>query len=110
MFNFLERLRRRPEYYRRGVAFLGSLAITLAIGVVWGTVIFPGSVSQNAQANVISKNSPFATFKKNIGSSFGAVKEQWGEVKGLLNQTSYDAPEETALEESDIPSTSTVIY
>lgn len=95
MRQLIENLRSRPESHRHAVALGISLAITLIIGGIWATTIFPNAVS--SQATIAEKNKslepqgPVKTFSRNMAQSFSALKSQLHSFGASLRETKYEA-------------------
>ncbi|HVU06366.1 MAG TPA: hypothetical protein VHE10_01030 [Candidatus Paceibacterota bacterium] len=79
MFEYFENLRKKPEAERRKAVVLISLAITLAIGLIWGAFLYMRiSVTDfSFPSDQAAKGMPgfgriFSDFMKNAGVIFGA--------------------------------------
>ena len=64
MFEFLARLREKPEEHRRNVAIAASGVVTAFIAMLWLSTLTLGSPSQTTAA--VSAPSPFAA----VGAAF----------------------------------------
>ncbi len=102
MFDFLESLRNKSEHTRRVIAASISLAITLAIGVVWGTVSFSRIQEERTIAQVRAEStpdapSPFAAIKENTARAFQGIKEQFTGITTVFYATTSTTSAQSSL-------------
>lgn len=86
MFELIEKLRTKPEKYRRRVAFGASAFITAILFSVWTSVLYPGNQGQIlAQQEENPKgDSPIAVIRKSTAQAFDAFKGIWGESERTI--------------------------
>lgn len=128
MFNFIERLRNKPESHRKAFALGAALVLTLVIFGVWMTAIFPnvvtlrGTVAQDGSRSdsFTSSDSTETTkvelaapaekrgtftfitdLRVNMAQAFQAVKIQWNSLSNYLNNVEYESTEEVHVFPSD---------
>ena len=83
MFNFLEKLRAKPDRVKKQIAFLTAFFMVGVIFVVWLSVIYPNfRRAQDQEARVSSMEpSPLSTFTDSFVSGVSGIKEKIDEVK-----------------------------
>jgi predicted PurR-regulated permease PerM len=97
MFDFLERLQKKPAHKRRIFAASLSLGVTAIIFAIWLSVILPTSIHDEVanSNNGWTKNivTPIGAFKRNTAQAFDALKGQLGGIKEALkaNTAVYNA-------------------
>ena len=90
MFNFLEKLRAKPERVKKQMAFLISFLIVGIIFVVWLSVIYP-DFRQNQLTEQKVKNfepNPASSFSATFSSGISAIKEQFNKIKESISSFS----------------------
>lgn len=103
MFDFLEKLHKKPENKRRIFATSVSLGVTLVIFLVWLSVILPTSVHKEVTSGENSGwsrgiKTPFEAVKKNTAQAFSALKGQLDSIKESIkiNPDVYNAESTTS--------------
>lgn len=83
MFEYLEKLRQKPEKTKTLIAFSTSLFFAGTILVVWLTVVFPDIKQDKAVRDRIASTepSPFSIFFGNISDGFSGIKNQFDSAK-----------------------------
>ncbi len=90
MFQFIEKLRQKPEGAKKRIAFLASFSFSVLILGIWFSVIYPDFKFKEKQKQSASVNqaSPASSFFENILEGFSGVKKQLGDVKDLVGSIS----------------------
>lgn len=90
MFNYLEKLRQKPEHTKTLIAFSGSLFVAGCILLVWLTIVFPNILEDNKIRDKVLSNepSPLSSFFENINSGFSSIMGQFSEVKAKISDFS----------------------
>jgi amino acid permease len=92
MFGLIEKLRNKSETHRHIVAISTSLVVTLAIFVVWMTIVFPSAITgKPVIANKENQAKPLSIFRQNVAASFVALKGQWGTISKSFKETKYES-------------------
>jgi len=86
MFNFIEKLRQKPDKTKKKVAFLSALFLCGIIFVVWLSVIFPGFREDQAKKQAVQKlePSPLVTFKATFEAGLSTMKDQYTELRNSI--------------------------
>ncbi len=90
MFDYLEKLRKKPERVKKQIAFLISFAIVGVIFVVWLTVIYP-DFRQNEEASAVLASttpSPISAFSDTFSSGISAISEEFSRIKESISSFS----------------------
>lgn len=101
MFDFLERVYKKPERKRRMYAVSFSLGITAVIFVVWLSTILPTSISSEAANGDGSWKkqivSPLGAVKRNTAQAFDALRGQLDSITEAIkaNTSVYNAADAT---------------
>lgn len=84
MAHFIERLREKPEAYRRRFALISTSLVTAVIGIVWLTTISFG-IGSGAPAVATSEDatapSPLSAAESGLGSAYQGLKDQFNSFK-----------------------------
>lgn len=93
MFEYIEKLRNRPEKSKKRIAFLGAFSVTAVIIAVWATTLYPDFIdSENRQEAAASKGpSPVGSFLQSFSDGFGAIGEQFANIKNAMSSFSNNA-------------------
>lgn len=86
MFDFLEKLKGRPEHHRQVIAFGFSLGITVVIFFIWVSAFFTKigattlviteeDIAQKSQIAEVSSQSPFQFLKESVDGISSSVKD-----------------------------------
>ena len=77
MFNFIEKLRQKPESSKTLIAFSFSFLFAGTIFLVWLTVVLPDIRQDQEIKDKVAKiePSPFSTFFGNVANSFSALND-----------------------------------
>ena len=108
MWNFLNKLRQKPDPQKQLIAFVSSVVITLIIAGTWLAFVLADDEEEIVYKGV-EKRDPIAdvTPLANIGSQFSEIKSIWGdvtsqfkkqEIKTLDSTTTPEASSEIELE------------
>lgn len=83
MFEYIEKLRQKPEKTKKQVAFLVALTFSGLIFVVWLSVIYPDwRESERKEAKVVKlEPSPMAGFMANLSAGIDGMKDQFSGLK-----------------------------
>jgi len=87
MFDFLEKLREKPERVKKQVAFIVALSISGIIFVVWLSVIFPSWRSSQVETQS-SEPSPLASFTSTFSSGLSDISSQFSKIKNIVSSLS----------------------
>ena len=87
MFDFLEKLRQKPEAVRVRYAVIFAALVTGLIFLVWLSVLGVRLSNSPASDAVLQGSSPFGTLKESVGSFFEAGREQIEGVRESLDAT-----------------------
>jgi cytoskeletal protein RodZ len=98
MFEFLEKMRSKPEGTKKWFAFSVAFCFAGTILVVWLTVIMPDFSAQEKQksAALASEPSPLATFGTTLSSGFSAIGDQIAGLKTAASSISTGLQNYTA--------------
>lgn len=93
MLDFLDKLRAKPEYIRRRIAFIVSTTLSLIVlGIAWSSWSLPPPTE--APANVPS---PMDAVRRMGGEITSGFKEKWSGMMAGIQYSAEDlSPEETA--------------
>ena len=84
MFNYIEKLRQKPDNVKKHIAFFVAFSFVGIIFVVWLSTIYPG-FQQEKQINdrVASSGgpSPVSTFVSILSQSVSTMSEQFSKIK-----------------------------
>lgn len=80
MGKYLNELYRKPDHHKKRFALLSSATITLFIFGIWSLATF-GISDTKTVANANAEVGPFQSLRMNLASSFGALKNSFGELK-----------------------------
>ena len=81
MFDYIEKLRKKPEAEKRKAALLISICVTLVIALIWGGM-FAMRISSEGFSNAAGSSSGDAP---SLGQSFSNFTDQ---VKGIIKNAS----------------------
>ena len=99
MFDFIEKLRQKPDRTKKQIAFLVSLLLAGIIFVIWLSVIYPDFSQTQAKETAVSKQepSPLSNFSDTFSSGISAIGDQFNKIKESLSSfsttTSTTAPQ-----------------
>ncbi|HEY4518462.1 MAG TPA: hypothetical protein VJG48_02440 [Candidatus Paceibacterota bacterium] len=63
MFEFLEKLRAKPEPVRHAISFWSAIVVTLVIAIVWANSLMGEISSSVSETSQTAGPSPFQVFK-----------------------------------------------
>src|SRR3989338_20762 len=76
MLDYLEQLRKKPLYYRKRVAVVGSTAISVIILLIWLSTFNFGMMANIIDSKAIAKElKPLQPIKARVADFFTSVKE-----------------------------------
>jgi len=83
MFNFLEKLRQKPDRVKKQIAFLIALFFSGLIFVIWLSVIYPDFKRRQQRTERVSnlEPSPIETFGETFKTGASAIGEQFTQLK-----------------------------
>lgn len=87
MFDFLEKLRAKPDRTKKQIAFLSALFFVGIIFVMWLSVIFPNwreSQSKEAKDSKLPPT-PISAFFGTFFSGISAISEEFGQLKDSIS-------------------------
>ncbi|KND49957.1 MAG: hypothetical protein AB198_01390 [Parcubacteria bacterium C7867-003] len=85
MFEYLEKLRQKPDSTKKKIAFLGSFIFTGIIFAFWLLAVYP-SFKEDAEIQKKAKSletSPISSLGSILGDNFSKIKEQISSLKDL---------------------------
>lgn len=93
MFEYLEKLRQKPEKTKNFIAFSASLFFAGCIFLMWLTVVFPDVRQDQATKDKIAaiEPSPFSALFGNIAKGFSEVQNKFTSVKSVISNFSANA-------------------
>ena len=102
MFDFLEKLRAKPEKIKKQISFLVAFAFAGLVFVVWLSVVYPkfSQKETSSKKEAVSQGSPLSSLTETFSSGFSALSEQFSQLKNAVS--SFSSPT------ADVPATSTV--
>ena len=95
MFEFIEKLRQKPDRTKKQIAFLSALFLAGLIFVVWLSVIYPDFKRGQQKEDAVSKlePSPLSTFGETISTGISAMGDQFSKLKesisSITNNSAY---------------------
>jgi hypothetical protein len=86
MFNFIEKLRQKPDSVIKQVAFLISFSFVGIIFIFWLFSIYPNFLEEKKIADRVSavEPSPLSTLSEIISQGTSAMGEQISKIKSLF--------------------------
>lgn len=87
MFEFIEKIRQKPEGLKKKVAFLASFFIAGLIFVIWLSVIYP-NIMNNKKVDSLTekrKEDPISSLANIISSGVYSVSNELGSLKDLIS-------------------------
>jgi hypothetical protein len=109
MYEFIEKLKKKPESYRRRFALGVSGGITAMLFVVWASVIFPTTnraiLATNSDSEEEQKEqTPITTLSSGVAQAYAALKaslskvstdsvnvqEEYNKMKGQVENGEFD--------------------
>lgn len=86
MFEYLEKLRQKPESSRKKIAFFTSFSVVAVIFAVWLTVIYPDFKKETDQKIAESKTDESTeNFARTFTEGVGRIGSEIGKVKSLIS-------------------------
>ena len=84
MFDWLDRLREKPEHVRLRIALMTAGLITLLIIFVWLSLLSLGTLSnEGAEGGVTKEDSPFKAFGEFWSEGKERLSESWEDLRSL---------------------------
>ncbi len=93
MFDWLDKLREKPESMRFKVAILAAFAVTFVIFLIWLSILtlrFEGSIGKDGET-ASETISPLSVFRKNISQVFKNGIDDIKNIKDNLESIDYEA-------------------
>ena len=86
MFDYLEKLRAKPDKVKSRIAFLSAFCFAGVIFVFWIGVIYPDWKGNQDKQNNVSKlePSPIGAFGNTIFANFSVIGEKLKEIKSTI--------------------------
>lgn len=103
IFDFLERLRKKPEMARRRILVGTTFGITVFIFLVWSTTTFYGLESVGTGGTVASSNGPVDEVGEAFGSFFEQAKADIASVQAVLSATTSATTTAQSEGEDEVP-------
>ena len=87
MFEYLEKLRQKPEGAKKRFAFLTAFTISGIIFVVWLSVIYPDLTEQKKRDDKVKnlESSPLSSFIENVSYGFGQIGKSFDGIKETID-------------------------
>lgn len=87
MFQYIEKLREKPDSTKKRVAFLGAFMVSGIIFVVWLSVLYPSWRNQERKEEAASKiePSPLSGFAGNISQGFSSMRGEFSKIKESMS-------------------------
>jgi len=86
MFEFLEKLRSKPEATKKRIAFFGALIFSGCILTIWLSVVLPQIKNfKIVEEPKTETPSPLSALGDNIYDGFSSIKEAFGGVKNSID-------------------------
>lgn len=99
LIKMVERIREAPLSHRRRVAFLTSLTITLLIGSVWATVIFPRTFFMSSESDMTANSkAPFERLFDDAAVIFDDMRSGFAEIRAMTPDVFSDRQAEKSSE------------
>ena len=103
MRKYLATLHKRPDHHKKNFAMGVSGGVTLSIFAVWMVVNFGATPPAVAQQASVHEVGPFESLGQSLGSTWGALKESFGELTESLGgvdvKSGYEDLKDKTLEE-----------
>lgn len=82
MWNFLEKIRQKPEPQKKLIALISAFVITVIIILIWLPTVFSEKKIETVKQEVVKERDPISevTPIANLGSQLAEIKSMWGEV------------------------------
>ncbi|MDP2705283.1 MAG: hypothetical protein U1D31_00120 [Patescibacteria group bacterium] len=91
MFNFLEKIRQKPEHERHHILIASSVIITLLIVFIWGSLLYARYLGTSQQKKTLQHTaSPFEVFFKDLGGHFESFKSGYKSVEDIISDVSLE--------------------
>lgn len=84
MWNFIQKLREKPEHTRRQIGFLTSVVLTAIIFLVWLSINISSPSNEYSLGEGEVKVSPFASVKDAFSITSASIKESLSEAKASI--------------------------
>lgn len=81
MFEYIEKLRGKPEATKKRIAFFGALVFSFFILVIWLSVVVPKVKNPEVVKEKPTTPSPLSAIGDNISDGFSSIKEAFSGVK-----------------------------
>lgn len=104
MFEFLEKLRQKPDGAKKQIAFLFSFFLVGIIFVVWLSIIYPDFRQDAEIEKTVPKlePSPLETFKNTFKTGTSAIGEQISKLKGTITEITTDLATSTVATSTEV--------
>ena len=89
LFQYIEKLRGKPERVKKQIAFLFSFAVTGIIFVVWLSFIYPDFRHSQSAKDTTNTASPVSAFSDIFSSGISAIVEQFGRIQEMVTSSAY---------------------
>lgn len=101
MFNFLEKIKQKPEHEKRRILIVSTSVITAFIVLVWASLLYVRYLETSQQKKTIQHTaSPFGVFFKDMGERMESLKNGYKSVKDIISEVSEEAGENFAVSSS----------
>lgn len=106
MFDFLERLREKPEGARRRIVFAGAFGVTAVISLVWlstlGARLDRASDEPGRRAAVEESASSFSFLREQTAAVFSVFQDTRESIEGIADQFDFDTEREVFIPREDL--------
>ncbi len=92
MFDFLEKLRQKPDHVKKQIAFLATFFLVGVIFVVWLSVVYPSFKEDQSRQEAVSnlEPSPLETFSETFKEGMFTMGENLKALKESITLLSSD--------------------
>ena len=90
MFDFLEKLRAKPDKVKKQISFFLALTFAGIIFAIWLSVIYPDFRLQQSHEQKVAnlEPSPLSAFSETVSASLAAVLGQFSKIKSIISSFS----------------------
>ena len=90
MFNFLDKLRKKPDRLKKQMAFFTAFSLAGVVFVVWLSVIYPDFINTQEQEKKVSdlEANPLNNFTQTFLQGISGMKDQFKNLKDSISSFS----------------------
>ena len=87
MFNYIEKLRQKPESQKKRFAFLAALCVCGLIILVWFSVVIPKFRQEKQTDDKIAntESTPTSALTRTFSDGFSAIVTQFKNIKNIIS-------------------------